>query len=167
MDKIMKKLFLLALIPAFALSCGQRAKKAELQETALTLKDSIQLVEGMGKVVEDIYEGLIPAADTPGQDWVLTFYHQEFAPTGVYHLAQTFREAAGDGSNETFESTGTWETLLTESHPVYILREYATGSVVAFTYKGDTIEMLDQEMNPIESEHNYTLQRRLQNAKVE
>ena len=54
----MKKLFLLALIPVFALSCGQRAKKAGTsEEKALTLKDSIHVVEGMGKIVEDVYEG--------------------------------------------------------------------------------------------------------------
>lgn len=149
-----------------ALLCGQRTKKGETVPTEPRLQDSIQVVEGMGAVVRNVYEGPIPAADTPGQEIVLTLYQQEYAPSGVYHLSRTFIEAE-DGKNKTFESTGTWETLSTDSHPIYVLTEYKTGNVTSFLYKGNTVDMLDADMNPIESEHNYTLVRRgAQNERV-
>ena len=96
----------------------------------------------------------------------MTFYHQEYAPNGVYHLKQTFFEAE-DGKDQTFESTGTWNTLETDSHPIYVITDYADGSVNYFSDRGETIEMLDQDMNPIESEFDYTLVRRLQDVKAE
>lgn len=160
----MKKLFLLALVPALAFSCGQRAKKATAEEN-LMLKDSIQMVEGLGAIVQNIYNGLIPAADGPGIDMTLTLIQQESAPTGVYHLKRTYIEGE-DGKDKTFESTGSWKTLPTESHPIYVLTDYKNGEVSAFVFKGDTIEMLDQNMEPIVSDLNYTLKRIVQNEKV-
>lgn len=164
----MKKLLLFSLIVLVALSCGQRSKKSAQAEAVLTIKDSLDLVVDGGPVVEDVYEGMLPAADTPGQVWVLTFYHQEFIPHGVYHLDQTFLEAE-NGKDMSFSSTGTWEMLEGEAyvHPVYVLTDYEDGSHTYFRYYGGTIEMLDQDQQPIESNFNYTLKRQLQDAKVE
>lgn len=164
----MKKLLVLLLIPLMAASCLNRAKKAAEERAEASLADSLKIEAGYGAVVEDVYEGTLPAADTPGQVWVLTFYHQEFAPHGVYHLNQTFLEAE-NGKDKSFESSGTWVLLEGEGypHPVYVLTDYADGSKTYFRYYGQTIEMLDRDMQPAASSLNYTLKRQLQDVRVE
>lgn len=163
----MKKLFALSLIALFTLSCGLRAKKVAV-EKELLLTDSIHVVdENLGKIVENTYRGTIPAADGPGIDVTLTFYHQEYASSGVYRIKETYLEGE-DGKDVTLETTGTWEEThpFTDSDTVFVLKDYKDGSVRSYLYKGATIDLLDENMNPIVSENNYTLQRIIENEVV-
>lgn len=155
------------MIATLAAACGQRVKKIEAQDEAavLTLRDSVHLVEGLGPVVESIFAGVIPAASNPGQRLVLTFYHQEYGAVGVYHLERTYFEAS-DGQDEVVEETGRWAMLETDPNPVIVMTADVTGSQTAFIFHGATIEMLDTNLQPIESEHNYTLTRIEENVQV-
>ena len=102
----MKNLILLIAVCLTITSCNQNRAK-----TTPGIVDSIVMVDGMGAVVKDVYEGTIPAADTPGQTLKLTLFKQEYAPGGVYELSRTYKEAR-DGKDETFVSNGKWGTLV-------------------------------------------------------
>ena len=158
------------MIAVVAASCGQRVKKIEEQKAqdevaVLTLRDSVHLVEGLGPIVESTFTGVIPAASNPGQRLVLTFYHQEYGAVGVYHLERTYFEA-NDGQDEIFEETGRWTMLETDGNPIIVMTDEGNGTQMAFIFHGETIEMLDANMQPISSEHNYTLTRVEENVRV-
>lgn len=146
-------------------SCGNKTKKNATTEemsptTELNIRDSVKQVDGLGKIIEEIYEGPIPAADTPGQNYLLTLYKQKDADSGVFDLKQTFKDA-DNGEDKIFHTYGEWMIFDgTSDYPgnkIYQLTPYGGVNDINFLLDEEKLHMLDMDMKRIESEFNYTL----------
>jgi copper homeostasis protein (lipoprotein) len=135
----MKKKLLLSAVAAFSLfalfGCNNRAEVQTLQPT-----QTAEL-----KPMQQSYKGLLPCADCEGIETSL-FLEKD----GTWVMNQRYHGAT---SPAVFASYGSWartadKLVLTESD----------GEKLYFRPKGDALEMLDREGNPIESQLNYTLQ---------
>jgi hypothetical protein len=166
----MKKIFMMTMVAAVAVtafSCG-RAKKAAADAAAAVsgvvgqvtgtgaLTDSIRILPEAGAIVSEVYSGTIPAASASEQKMRLTLYHQEKSTFGVYHLTTTYVKA-GDATDPTVETTGSWTTVAGENYPIFVLTDYVTREEMSFISHGSGIDMLDQNRQPIASKLNYTL----------
>ena len=68
-------------------------------------EDSSAADSSLGDWQERTYEGVLPAADTPGIRYTLTVRNREYSGDGTFVLAMTYLEA-GNGKDETVTYTG-------------------------------------------------------------
>lgn len=164
----MKSIALMAACALLICSCGNRNKNVVTQDgtvkkVEVNIKDSIRKVDGLGAVVTETYEGPIPAADAPGQDYVLKLYKQKDAHNGVFDLQQTFKKAE-NGNDKTFNTLGRWFIVVPDAanpdRKIYRLTPFDGSGDINFQLEGDNLHMLDQNMARIVSEHNYTLRKK-------
>lgn len=105
----MKKLMMLAAVVAALASCHSNSKKnAEIISMPPEVEE-----------VEEVYTGTLPAADSPGIDYVLTL---DVATDGIdtlYTLDMTYLDAEGPGKNKTFRSKGKQQKIqkMVNNHP--------------------------------------------------
>ena len=68
---------------------------------------------------------------------------------------------ADEGGNSTYETSGRMYTLrgnaVDKNAVVYQLVPFAEGETVNFLYQQDKLQLLDQELKPIDSKLNYSL----------
>ena len=169
----MKKKSVLPLFFAgiFLIACSGHASKqknkdpepiqTEKQKTdAPNLKDSLKIKDGLGDIVEQRYEGILPAASGPGIKYDLTICSQENSGDGVFMLNMTYLEAE-NGKDETFTTTGKRLTLrgsaMNNDDTVYELVPSDGSGSTYFLVQGDSLTLLNSELKKAESNLNYTI----------
>ena len=103
----------------------------------VNMRDSLKLDPKKGAVVQKKYKGTIPAADGPGIVYDLTLFYQQDSDDGVYELDATYLEA--------------------ENAVIYELIPSDGSMVFYFQAEGDSLTMLNQELQKAASDLNYTL----------
>lgn len=126
----------------------------------INMRDSLKVDPKKGAVMQKKYKGTVPAADGSGIVYDLTLYYQMDSEDGVYELDATLQEA-GSGQNQTFSSTGKRQvkkgTPVDESAVVYELIPSDGTMVFYFQAEGDSLTMLNQDLQKAASDLNYTL----------
>ena len=180
----MKKYFIAVAALAFLAACNGKAAKdtpvlveeesiaVKKEETIMlqqvmtkpakpvNMRDSLKLDPKKGAVVQKKYKGTIPAADGPGIVYDLTLFYQQDSDDGVYELDATYLEAE-NGKDQTFTSTGKRQvkkgTPADASAVIYELIPSDGSMVFYFQAEGDSLTMLNQELQKAASDLNYTL----------
>lgn len=171
----MKKALILLAIPVLFYACGQCGSNNNTEEVAneiviegveiekeqtTNVLDSLDIIEGMGEVVFEKFSGLLPAADTPGQQYTLELAHQEKMENGVYTITQTFIDAEGPGIPATFFTYGKYHTELTGSMTRLTLESFDRGDTIYFKVDSDnSVTLVDIYGEASKTNLNYTLDR--------
>lgn len=97
------------------------------------------------------YAGTLPCADCPGIEWTLTLIED-----GSYRLRQVYLEAE-NGEDRAVVEVGRWATEGEGGRVVLSGRD--EGPIRLAVTDAQTLRLLDQQGNPIESQLNYDLER--------
>lgn len=130
------------------------------QTKPINMRDSLKVDKKKGAVVQKKYKGTVPAASGPGIVYDLTLFYQQDSEDGVYELDATYLEAE-NGKDAKFTSTGKrkvkWGTPVDESAVVYEMIPSDGSMVFYFQAEGDSLTMLNQDLQKAASDLNYTL----------
>lgn len=168
----MKKYFIAVAALALVACSGKQAAKDAPVEVAeedvvvteqaipINMRDSLNIQDGLGAVIEQEYEGVFPAADGPGIDYDLALFYQENSGDGVYELTTTYLEA-DQGKDKAFKSTGKRRTLkgsaTNKDATVYELIPSDGSISLFFLVEGDSLTMLNKNLEKAASDLNYSL----------
>lgn len=100
----MKKVMMMAAMAAALASCQSKGNRNDLI-------DGILAVEANDSSAVAVYEGILPAADGSGIEYVLSV--DSIGPDGEsgYTLVTTYLDANGPGKNQSFTSKGKKQTI--------------------------------------------------------
>ena len=103
----MKKVMMIAAIAAALVSCQSKGT----QNNDSTVDEGVLTVAGNDSSAVAVYEGILPAADGPGIQYVLSV--DSVGPDGEsgYTLVTTYLDADGPGKNKSFTTTGKKEMI--------------------------------------------------------
>lgn len=123
------------------------------------MRDSLKLDPKKGASYKKNIKGLfLPPMD--GIRYDLTLFYQQDSDDGVYELDATYLEAE-NGKDQTFTSTGKRQvkkgTPADASAVIYELIPSDGSMVFYFQAEGDSLTMLNQELQKAASDLNYTL----------
>ena len=139
--------------PALPTVTGKAAKP-------VNMRDSLKVDPKKGSVIQKKYKGTFPAADGPGIVYDLTLYYQQDSEDGVYEMDATYLEAE-NGQDKTFSSTGKRQvkhgTPANSEAVVYELIPSDGSMAFYFQAEGDSLTLLNQELQKAASDLNYTL----------
>ena len=102
----MKKVMMIAAIAAALVSCQSKGN-----QNNNTMDEGVMTVAGNDSSAVAVYEGILPAADGPGIDYVLTLNAATDGVDTTYTLDMTYLDAEGQGQNKTFTSNGKQQTV--------------------------------------------------------
>ena len=102
----MKKVMMIAAIAAALVSCQSKGN-----QNNNTMDEGVMTVAGNDSSAVAVYEGILPAADGPGIDYVLTLNAATDGVDTTYTLDMTYLDAEGQGKNKTFSSKGKQQTI--------------------------------------------------------
>lgn len=155
----MKKYFIAVAVLALWTACNGKAAK---DAPVLVEEESLTLVPEKEEVVQEKYQGTVPAADGPGIVYELTLFQQPNGEEDIYEMKATYLEA-DNGKDWTFTSTGKRQvrkgTPADAEAIVYELVPDDGNVVFYFLAEGDSLTMLNQELQQATSDLNYTLKR--------
>lgn len=155
----MKKYFIAVAVLALWTACNGKAAK---DAPVLVEEESQTLVPEKEEVVQEKYKGTVPAADGPGIVYELTLFQQPNGEEDIYEMKATYLEA-DNGKDWTFTSTGKRQvrkgTPADAEAIVYELVPDDGNVVFYFLAEGDSLTMLNQELQQAASDLNYTLKR--------
>lgn len=127
----------------------------------INMRDSLKVDPGKGAVIQKKYKGTIPAADGPGIVYDLTMYYQQDAEgDGVFEMDATYLEA-DNGQDKTYTTTG--KTKVRKGTPsnssAYVYELIPSDGEAAFYFQaeGDSLTMLNQQLQQAASGFNYVL----------
>ncbi len=127
----------------------------------INVLDSLKVQSDLGQLQTRVYKGVLPAASCSGIEYQVTLYNYEHSGDGVYEMVLTYIDA-DEGGDSTYETTGRMYTLrgdaVDKNAVVYQLVPFAEGETVNFLYQQDWLQLLDQELKPIDSKLNYSLE---------
>lgn len=100
----MKKVMMIAAIAAALVSC--QSKGTQNNNTVADMDEGVMTVAGNDSSAVAVYEGILPAADGPGIQYVLSV--DSVGPDGEsgYTLVTTYLDADGAGKNKSFATKG-------------------------------------------------------------
>lgn len=110
------------------------------------------------------YEGILPAADGPGIRYQLHIRHRTYSGDGSFLLQVTYLEAE-DGKDVTFIYMGRRNTLrgIPSDNDATVWQLIPDGEKVVYNFlcgkDGQTLTLLRNDFEKIESELNYTIQK--------
>lgn len=126
----------------------------------VNMRDSLKVDPKKGSVIQKKYKGTFPAADGPGIVYDLTLFYQQDSDDGVYEMDATYLEAE-NGQDKTFSSTGKRQvkhgTPSDSEAVVYELIPSDGSMTFYFQAEGDSLTLLNQELQKAASDLNYTL----------
>ena len=104
----MKKVMMIAALAAALVSCQSKGTQ---NNDAVAMDESVMAVTGNDSSAVAVYEGILPAADGPGIQYVLSV--DSVGPDGEsgYTLVTTYLDAEGPGKNKSFTSKGKKEVI--------------------------------------------------------
>ncbi len=97
----MKKVMMIAAFAAALVSCQSKGTQ---NNDAVAVDEGVMAVAGNDSSAVAVYEGILPAADGPGIQYVLSV--DSVGPDGEsgYTLVTTYLDAEGPGKNKSFTS---------------------------------------------------------------
>ena len=104
----MKKVMMIAAFAAALVSCQSKGTQ---NNDAVAVDEGVMAVAGNDSSAVAVYEGILPAADGPGIDYVLTLNAATDGVDTAYTLDMTYLDAEGQGQNKTFTSKGKKEVI--------------------------------------------------------
>ena len=104
----MKKVMMIAALAAALVSCQSKGTQ---NNDAVAVDEGVMAVAGNDSSAVAVYEGILPAADGPGIDYVLTLNAATDGVDTAYTLDMTYLDAEGQGQNKTFTSKGKQQTV--------------------------------------------------------
>ena len=104
----MKKVMMIAALAAALVSCQSKGTQ---NNDAVAVDEGVMAVAGNDSSAVAVYEGILPAADGPGSQYVLSV--DSVGPDGEsgYTLVTTYLDAEGPGKNKSFTSKGKKEVI--------------------------------------------------------
>lgn len=145
--------------PALPVVSDAKAR-VEKASKPVNMRDSLKVDPKKGAVIQKKYKGTFPAADGPGIVYDLTLYYQQDSNDGVYEMDATYLEAE-NGQDKTFTSTGKRKvkqgTPANSEAVVYELIPSDGDMAFYFQAEGDSLTLLNQELQKAASNLNYTL----------
>ena len=126
------------------------------------LPNLLQYFEGAGDLQTRVFEGTLPAASNPGIVYNITLYNYQNSEDGIFKARLTYLEAE-NGQDQTFEFAGRKYTLKGHSQDknAVVWQFVPFGNqeeTMNFVFENNKLTMLDQNLNPIKSKLNYTLE---------
>ncbi|RHJ93562.1 copper resistance protein NlpE N-terminal domain-containing protein [Parabacteroides bouchesdurhonensis] len=137
----------------------------------INMRDSLKTDPKKGAVIQKKYKGKVKAAksDTksstakaaPEVDYDLTmYYQQDDTNNGVYEMDAIYLQE-DNGQNKTYTSTGKREvkkgTPKDANATVYALIPSDGSDIIYFLVDGNTLVLLDEELQPISGDVSYVL----------
>lgn len=145
--------------PSLPIVSDSKAKEAKASKP-VNMRDSLKVDPKKGAVVQKKYKGTFPAADGPGIVYDLALFYQQDSDDGVYEMDATYLEAE-NGQDKTFSSTGKRKvkhgTPANSEAVVYELIPSDGSMSFYFQAEGDSLTLLNQELQKATSDLNYTL----------
>ena len=104
----MKKVMMITAFAAALVSCQSKGTQ---NNDAVAVDEGVMAVAGNDSSAVAVYEGILPAADGPGIQYVLSV--DSVGPDGEsgYTLVTTYLDAEGPGKNKSFTSKGKKEVI--------------------------------------------------------
>ena len=153
----MKKVMMIAAIAAALVSCQSKGTKAEE-----AVADSLAVAMEPTMEETPVYEGLLPAADGPGIQYVLSV--DSVGPDGEsgYTLVTTYLDAEGQGKNKSFTSKGKKQvikkTVNNKQKTAYKLTPSDGDAPVYFVVVNDTtLRLVNDSLQEAVSDLNYDI----------
>ena len=126
----------------------------------VNMRDSLKVDPKKGSIIQKKYKGTFPAADGPGIVYDLTLFYQQDSDDGVYEMDATYLEAE-NGQDKTFSSTGKRKvkkgTPTNAEAIIYELTPSDGSMEFYFQAEGDSLTLLNQDLQKAASGLNYTL----------
>ena len=101
----MKKVMMIAAFAAALVSCQSKGTQ---NNDAVAVDEGVMAVAGNDSSAVAVYEGILPAADGPGIQYVLSV---DSDGESGYTLVTTYLDAEGPGKNKSFTSKGKKEVI--------------------------------------------------------
>lgn len=160
----MKKLLFVFAAAAMIVSCQSKGNKAEMASESET--DSIAMLNDstLGEWQTYTYEGVLPAADASGINYLLTIQEQENDSVGNYTLTMTYI-GAKEGENNTFTSKGKRNIIKgvpgNKNVVVYqLVPDNSEEENMNFIMEGDSaLTLVGKDFKKAMSKLNYTLKK--------
>lgn len=146
--------------PSLPIVSDANAKKDVKAAKPVNMRDSLKVDPKKGAVIQKKYKGTFPAADGPGIDYDLTLYFQQDSEDGVYEMDATYLEAE-NGQDMKFSSTGKRkvERGIPSDNEAIVYELIPSDGSMSFYFlaEGDSLTLLNQELQKAASDLNYTL----------
>ncbi|WP_308756657.1 copper resistance protein NlpE N-terminal domain-containing protein [uncultured Bacteroides sp.] len=153
----MKKVMMIAAIAAALVSCQSKGN-----QNNAPMDEGVMAVAGNDSSAVAVYEGILPAADGPGIQYVLSV--DSIGPNGEsgYTLVTTYLDAAGKGKNQSFTSTGKRQVIRKDAgnkkKTAYKLTPDNGDSPVYFVVVNDTtLRLVNDSLQEAVSDLNYDI----------
>ena len=148
----MKKVMMIAAIAAALVSCQSKGN-----QNNNTMDEGVMTVAGNDSSAVAVYEGILPAADGPGIQYVLSV--DSVGPNGEsgYTLVTTYLDAEGQGKNTSFTSKGKRQVIQKDVNNNK-KTAYNGDSPVYFVVVNDTtLRLVNDSLQEAVSDLNYDI----------
>lgn len=149
---------MIAAIAAALVSCQSKGN----QNNDSAMDEGVMAVAGNDSSAVAVYEGILPAADGPGIQYVLSV--DSVGPNGEsgYTLVTTYLDAEGAGKNKTFTSKGKKEVIQKDVNKnkktAYKLTPNNGDAPVYFVVVNDTtLRLVNDSLQEAVSDMNYDI----------
>lgn len=143
--------------PAMPILPAMKEKPAK----PINMRDSLKVDPKKGAVIQKKYKGTVPAADGDDIVYDLTMYYQQDAEgDGVFEMIAIYPNT-GNGNGQTYATTG--KTKVKKGTPnnsnAYVYELIPSDGEAAFYFQaeGDSLTMLNQQLQQAASGFNYVL----------
>lgn len=128
--------------------------------TIANMRDSLQIIDSLGNVVEETYSGILPVENSEGIKYDLNLFFQVKSVEGVFSLATTYLKA-DKGLDKTFYTYGHRKCMKgSPQYPndtIYELQPSNGDLSLFFLSSGDSMILLNQYLEKADSGTNFTL----------
>ena len=156
----MKKVMMIAAIAAALVSC--QSKGTQSNNAVAADGEGVMTVAGNDSSAVAVYEGLLPAADGPGIQYVLSV--DSVGPNGEsgYTLVTTYLDADGNGKDKSFTSKGKKQVIKKQVNnkqkTAYKLTPNDGDDPVYFVVVNDTtLRLVNDSLQEAVSDLNYDI----------
>ena len=153
----MKKVMMIAAIAAALVSCQSKGN-----QNNNTMDEGVMTVAGNDSSAVAVYEGILPAADGPGIQYVLSVDSVGPNCESGYTLVTTYLDAEGQGKNTSFTSKGKRQIIQKDVNnnkkTAYKLTPDNGDSPVYFVVVNDTtLRLVNDSLQETVSDLNYDI----------
>lgn len=155
----MKKVMMIAAVAAALVSC--QSKGTRNNESSSMNKD-VATVADNSVASEVVFKGILPAADGPGIQYVLSVDNVTADEEGTYTLTTTYLEAEGPGKDNTFTSKGKKQVIRKDVNnekktAIKLTPDNGDAPVYFVVVNDSTLRLVNEELEEAAGELNYDI----------
>lgn len=155
----MKKVMMIAAVAAVLVSC--QSKRTRNNESSSMNKD-VATVADNSVASEVVFKGILPAADGPGIQYVLSVDNVTADEEGTYTLTTTYLEAEGPGKDNTFTSKGKKQVIRKDINnekktAIKLTPDNSDAPVYFVVVNDSTLRLVNEELEEAAGELNYDI----------